>query len=211
MSVIALIDYGSGNIRSVEKALAAAAVTRAEIRTTDDPDVIARADKIVLPGQGAFLDCMTGLSSRAGVLEAMTDNVRKRGAPFLGICVGMQLLADKGLEHQETAGLGWIPGVVRHLERTDASIRIPHMGWNAARVTKPHPVLDALAPQAHMFFMHSFVHVPVESADIAAATDHGETFASAIARDNLVGVQFHPEKSQGMGLSLLSRFVDWRP
>lgn len=211
MSVIALIDYGSGNIRSVEKALAAAAGTRAEIRTTDDPDVIARADKIVLPGQGAFLDCMTGLSSRAGVLEAMTDNVRKRGAPFLGICVGMQLLADKGLEHQETAGLGWIPGVVRHLERTDASIRIPHMGWNAARVTKPHPVLDALAPQAHMFFMHSFVHVPVESADIAAATDHGETFASAIARDNLVGVQFHPEKSQGMGLSLLSRFVDWRP
>ena len=211
MSVIALIDYGSGNIRSVEKALAAAAGTRAEIRMNDDPDVIARADKIVLPGQGAFLDCMTGLSSRAGVLEAMTDNVRKRGAPFLGICVGMQLLADKGLEHQETAGLGWIPGVVRHLERTDASIRIPHMGWNAARVTKPHPVLDALAPQAHMFFMHSFVHVPVESADIAAATDHGETFASAIARDNLVGVQFHPEKSQGMGLSLLSRFVDWRP
>jgi glutamine amidotransferase len=211
LSVIALIDYGSGNIRSVEKALVAAAAGRADVRTTTDPETIAGADRIVLPGQGAFADCMTGLTAQPGVLEAMTEAVRTRGVPFLGICVGMQLLADVGLEHRETQGLGWIGGVCRPLTRANASIRIPHMGWNAARVTKSHPVLDALAPQAHMFFMHSFVHEPADPAAIATATDHGETFASAIARDNIVGVQFHPEKSQTMGLALLSRFVGWRP
>jgi glutamine amidotransferase len=154
---------------------------------------------------------MNGLNARAGVLEAMTDAVRKRGAPFLGICVGMQLLADVGLEHAETKGLGWIGGVCRPLKRTDHTIRIPHMGWNAARVTKPHPVLDALAPQAHVFFMHSFIHDTVDKNDVATTTDHGETFASAVARDNIVGVQFHPEKSQDTGLALLSRFIEWRP
>jgi glutamine amidotransferase len=211
VSFVALIDYGSGNIRSVEKALAAAAGGRMAVRTTDNPEDVAAADRIVLPGQGAFADCMKGLQARAGVVEALTEAVRKKGVPFLGICVGMQLLADKGLEFGETPGLGWIGGVCRPLERTDASIRIPHMGWNAARVTKAHPVLDALAPQAHMFFMHSFVHAPDNAADIATQTDHGETFASAIARDNIVGVQFHPEKSQDMGLALLSSFIGWRP
>lgn len=211
MSFVALIDYGSGNIRSVEKALAAAAGDRMLVRTTDKPEDIAAADRIVLPGQGAFADCMNGLAARAGVVEALTEQVRKRGTPFLGICVGMQLLADKGLEFGETPGLGWIGGVCRPLKRTDPSIRIPHMGWNAAALTKPHPVLDALAPQAHVFFMHSFIHAPSDRADIATETDHGEVFASAIARDNIVGVQFHPEKSQDKGLGLLSAFIDWRP
>lgn len=208
MGVVALIDYGSGNLRSVEKALAAAG---GDVRTTDDADVIRDAERIVLPGQGAFADCMNGLSARTGVIEAMTEAVRQRGAPFLGICVGMQLLADKGLEFQETPGLGWIGGVCRPLERTDPAIRIPHMGWNAAKIARPHDVLDALAPDTHMFFMHSFIHDPADSADVAAATDHGETFASAIARDNIVGVQFHPEKSQAKGLALLARFLEWRP
>ncbi len=211
MSFVALIDYGSGNIRSVEKALAAAAGGRMTVRTTDKPEVIAAADRIVLPGQGAFADCMQGLAARGGVVEALIEQVRKRGAPLLGICVGMQLLADRGLEFGETPGLGWIGGVCRPLNRTDPSIRIPHMGWNAARLTKPHPVLDVLAPEAHVFFMHSFIHAPADAADIATETGHGEVFASAVARDNIVGVQFHPEKSQDKGLALLSRFIDWRP
>jgi glutamine amidotransferase len=181
------------------------------VRATDKPEDIAAADRIVLPGQGAFADCMNGLAARAGVVEALTEKVRKRGAPFLGICVGMQLLADRGLEFGETPGLGWIGGVCRPLKRTDPSIRIPHMGWNAARLTRPHPVLDALAPQAHMFFMHSFIHAPADTADIATETGHGEVFASAVARDNIVGVQFHPEKSQDKGLALLSQFISWRP
>lgn len=209
MGVVALIDYGSGNLRSVEKALVAAGGGEA-VRTTANPDMIRNADRIVLPGQGAFADCMTGLIA-AGVIDAMTEAVRTRGVPFLGICVGMQLLADKGLEFQETKGLGWIGGVCRPLDRSDPTIRIPHMGWNAAHVARPHFVLDALAPQSHMFFMHSFIHDPADKADIATTTDHGEVFASAIARDNLVGVQFHPEKSQSKGLALLSRFLEWRP
>jgi imidazole glycerol-phosphate synthase subunit HisH len=211
VSFVALIDYGSGNIRSVEKALATAAGGRMAVRTTDKPEDIAAADRIVLPGQGAFADCMNGLAARAGVVEALTEQVRKRGVPFLGICVGMQLLADRGLEFGETPGLGWIGGVCRPLKRTDPSIRIPHMGWNAAKLTKPHPVLDALEPQAHVFFMHSFIHAPADEADIATETDHGEVFVSALARDNIVGVQFHPEKSQDKGLALLSRFIDWQP
>ena len=211
MSFVALINYGSGNIRSVEKALAAAAAGRTDVRTTDKPEVIAAADRIVLPGQGAFADCMNGLKSREGVVDALTQAVRKKGVPFLGICVGMQLLADRGLEFGETPGLGWIGGVCRPLARAEASIRIPHMGWNAARVTKAHPVLDALAPQTHVFFMHSFIHATTDAADIATQTDHGETFASAVARDNIVGVQFHPEKSQDKGLALLSHFIGWRP
>lgn len=211
MSLVALIDYGSGNIRSVEKALAAAAGDRVRVLTTDRPEDIAGADRVVLPGQGAFADCMNGLKAREGVLDALIEAVQVRGVPFLGICVGMQLLADKGLEFGETPGLGWIGGVCRPLERTDASIRIPHMGWNAVRPTIPHPVLRALAPDAHMFFMHSFIHAPADTADVAAQTDHGELFASAVARDNVVGVQFHPEKSQDRGLALLSAFVRWRP
>ncbi len=201
-----------GNIRSVEKALeeAAAGPVRA-LSPPTSPKTSPPPTASCLPGQGAFVDCMNGLTSRAGVLDAMTDAVRKRGVPFLGICVGMQLLADIGLEHAETNGLGWIGGVCRPLQRIDHTIRIPHMGWNAARVTKPHPVLDALAPQAHVFFMHSFIHDPADKNDIATTRITAKPLRPPVARDNIVGVQFHPEKSQDMGLALLSKFIAWRP
>ncbi|MGE3867634.1 MAG: imidazole glycerol phosphate synthase subunit HisH [Hyphomonadaceae bacterium] len=208
MGVTALIDYGSGNIRSVEKALAAAG---ADVRVTADPDAIRAAERIVLPGQGAFADCMNGLTARDGAIAALQERVIAGGAPFLGICVGMQLLATRGLEFGETPGLDWIAGVCRPLERRDPWIRIPHMGWNEARVVRAHPVFDALAPASHMYFMHSFVHQPADAHHIATETAHGEAFASAIARDNLIGVQFHPEKSQTRGLAFLAAFLAWRP
>lgn len=214
MSVIALIDYGSGNIRSVEKALAHVAAQSpgaGRVVTTSDPNIVWKAERIVLPGQGAFGDCMSGLQARSGIVEALTEAVLHRGAPFLGICVGMQLLADAGLEFGETKGLGWIGGVCRPLAPRDPSTRIPHMGWNAAEIVRPHAVFDALSPQSYVYFMHSYVHAPSAARDIAATTDHGGPFASAVARDNIIGVQFHPEKSQVKGLGLLARFVDWRP
>jgi glutamine amidotransferase len=211
MQTIALIDYGSGNVRSVARALAEGA-TRAgracDIRLTSEPDFIARADRIVLPGQGAFAVCMDGLAADAAVLTAMTEAVRGRGAPFLGICVGMQLLMSEGLEHGVHGGLGWIPGVCR---RHDGGERLPHMGWNSVTPTRQHPVLDGLAPARHMVFMHSFVIDPADAAAVAARTDYGASFVSAVAVDNIVGVQFHPEKSQAAGLDLLSRFIAWSP
>ena len=212
MQTIAVIDYGSGNLRSVERALlesAARANRRREVRVTADPAFVRRADRIVLPGQGAFAECMAGLRSVDGLVDALVERVRGDGAPFLGVCVGMQLLVDLGLERETTPGFGWMPGVCRKLDAHGATL--PHMGWNAARPTRPHPVFDALAPSAHVYFAHSYV-VELTSADDAAAfTAHGETFACAVARDNVLGVQFHPEKSQDAGLALLARFVDWTP
>lgn len=211
MQSIALIDYGSGNVRSVERALEEAAARRGRacaVRLTGDPDVIARADRIVLPGQGAFAGCMAGLTANPAVLDAMTEAVRGRGAPFLGICVGAQLMMTQGLENGAHAGLGWIPGVCR---LHDVDVRLPHMGWNAVTPVRQHPVLDGLSPSRHMVFMHSYVLVPQDAGDIAATTEYGASFASAVARDNLVGVQFHPEKSQAAGLDLLGRFLDWSP
>jgi glutamine amidotransferase len=213
MTGIALIDYGSGNIRSAEKALLAAARRAgapAQVIRTTDPEVVRGAERIVLHGQGAFADCMAGLEALPGMTAALEEAVLRRGAPFLGICVGMQLLAAKGLEHGETKGLGWIGGVCRPL-RGGPSARIPHMGWNAATVVRPHVVFDALAPEAYVYFMHSFVLEPADPAAAATLTSHGESFVSAVARDNLVGVQFHPEKSQAAGLALLQRFIEWRP
>jgi glutamine amidotransferase len=211
MQTIALIDYGSGNVRSVARALAEGARRgghACDIRLTHDPDFVARADRIVLPGQGAFAVCMDGLDADRALRQAMTEAVRGRGAPFLGICVGMQLLMSEGLEHGVHQGLGWIPGVCR---RHVGEERLPHMGWNAVAPVMQHPVLDGLAPARHMVFMHSFVVEPTDDAAIAARTEYGAPFASAIARDNLVGVQFHPEKSQAAGLDLLSRFIAWSP
>jgi imidazole glycerol-phosphate synthase subunit HisH len=179
------------------------------VDVTFDPTVIARADRIVLPGQGAFDDCMSGLEACAGVIEVLEERVLKDRVPFLGICVGMQLLAQTGLEHGERKGLGWIGGVCRPL-RAGPGDRIPHMGWNEVTPARPHPVLDALAPAKHCYFAHSFVLEPPAEA-LAATTQHGEMFASAVTRDNIVGVQFHPEKSQAAGLALLQRFVAWRP
>lgn len=207
MRTIALIDYGAGNLRSAERALRAAGA--GHVAVTSDPAIVAAADRIVLPGQGAFAACMSALQARPGLIEALDTAVRRRGAPFLGICVGMQLLAGEGREHAVTKGLGWIGGLCRQLDPRAG--RLPHMGWNEARVTQAHPVLAALAPAAHVYFAHSFVVAPSDPGSIAAETVHGETFAAAIARDNILGVQFHPEKSQTAGLALLARFLDWSP
>ena len=214
MRSIALIDYGSGNLRSAEKALLKAGGTLADacaIRTTADPDLIARADAIVLPGVGAFAACMGLIDARSGLREAVTEAVRTRGAPFLGVCVGMQLLASAGLEFGRTPGFDWIPGEVRRLEPSDRMFKIPHMGWNGLDGVTNHPVFKDAPAGTPMYFTHSFAFHPVDDRDVAAWVDHGGRFPAAVARDNLVGVQFHPEKSQAAGLKLLANFLEWRP
>jgi glutamine amidotransferase len=211
MQTVALIDYGSGNLRSAEKALSRIADGAAEIVVTSDPEAIARADRVVLPGVGAFAACMAALESRAGVIEAMTEAVRRRGAPFLGICVGMQLLATRGLEFGETAGLGWIPGDVKKLAPADPAIKVPHMGWNTLTGVTDHPLFAPLADGEAVYFTHSFAIFPEDSADVTAYVEHGGRFPAAVARGNVAGVQFHPEKSQKPGLALLQRFLEWRP
>ena len=214
MQSVALIDYGSGNLRSAEKALqkAAAGLARpAQVLATDDPDRIARADLVVLPGVGAFAACMAALSARDGVIEAMTEAVKGRGAPFLGICVGLQLLAERGLEFGETAGLGWIEGEVRRIEPEDPRFKVPHMGWNSLEGALPAAMFGGLGPAPHMYFTHSFAIYPAWADDVAASTDHGGRFAAAVMRGNVAGVQFHPEKSQGAGQRLLTNILEWRP
>jgi len=214
MQSVALIDYGSGNLRSAEKALQKAAASGprgAAVTTTDDPDLIARADLIVLPGVGAFAACMSALSARDGVIEAMTEAVRRRGTPFLGICVGMQLLATRGLEFGETAGLDWIGGDVRRIEPADPHCKVPHMGWNSLSGALPAPLFAGLSDAPHMYFTHSFAIFPQDAADVAAETDHGGRFPAAVMRGNVAGVQFHPEKSQGAGAQLLANVLEWRP
>jgi len=212
MQTVALIDYGSGNLRSAERALHAAAALanrRREIRVTAEPDFVRRADKVVLPGQGAFAECRAGLQAAEGLEASLREAVLERGAAFLGICVGMQLLAETGLENGRHAGLGWIGGVCRPLAAGPG--RIPHMGWNVAQPTRPHPVLQPLQNGAHVYFAHSYVVAECPDAAVAAETEHNERFACAVTRDNLIGVQFHPEKSQAVGLALLARFLDWTP
>jgi glutamine amidotransferase len=212
MSIV-LIDYGSGNLRSAEKALirAAAGLARApEILTTADPDAVAGADALVLPGVGAFAACMAGVKMRDGLLEALQEAVRRRGRPFLGICVGMQLMASAGLEFGQTPGFDWVEGQVRRLQPTDPALKVPHMGWNSLEHVTDHPVFAGLEGK-DMYFTHSFAMHPADSADVAAWVSHGERFTAAVARDNMAGVQFHPEKSQAEGLGLLGRFLEWRP
>jgi len=214
MSTLALIDYGSGNLPSADKALrkaAAALDPPATVITTDDPDVIRRADRVVLPGVGAFAACMAALSVRAGVIEAMDEAVVGRGAPFLGICVGMQLLADRGLEFRITPGLGWLGGEVRVLRPKGPGLKIPHMGWNSLEGNLTGPLFNGLAPGVHMYFTHSYALFPDQEDDVCAWTDHGGRFVAAVARGNVAGVQFHPEKSQGAGARLLANFLNWRP
>jgi glutamine amidotransferase len=211
MQRVALIDYGSGNLRSAEKALVRVARGGAEIVVTDDPAAIARADRVVLPGVGAFAACMSALAARPGVVEAMTEAVRRRGAPFLGICVGMQLLATRGLEFGETPGLDWIAGEVRKLEPADPAIKIPHMGWNTLSGVADHPLFAPLKDGEAVYFTHSFAIFPEDLADVTAYVEHGGRFPAAVARGNVAGVQFHPEKSQKPGLALLQRFLEWRP
>jgi glutamine amidotransferase len=211
MQSVALINYGSGNLRSAEKALIRAADGKSRIVVTDDPEVIARADRVVLPGVGAFAACMAAFEARPGVAEAMTEAVHRKGAPFLGICVGMQLLATRGLEFGETPGLDWIEGDVRRLETDSPAIKIPHMGWNSLAGVAEHPVFAGLGDGQTVYFTHSFAFFPKDERDVAAYVDHGGPFPAAVARGNVAGVQFHPEKSQGSGLDLLARFLEWRP
>lgn len=212
--VVALIDYGSGNLRSAEKALARAAresATGHEIVVTDKPDVVAGAERIVLPGVGAFADCMNGLSKLPGMIEALNDTVVGRGRAFLGICVGMQLMARVGREFGDTPGLGWIDGEVVRLTPNDASLKIPHMGWNALEILQPHPITQNIATGAHAYFVHSFEMRTADPKHVIARTGYGGPVTAIVGRDNIVGTQFHPEKSQEVGLALLGNFLKWRP
>jgi glutamine amidotransferase len=214
MSRVALIDYGSGNLRSADKALrrVAGGLARApKIVVTDDPRVIAAADAIVLPGVGAFNACRSALLAREGVTEAIEIAARRRGVPFLGICVGMQLLAGRGLEFGETPGLGWIAGDVARLTPEGARNKVPHVGWNGVDFTPGAALFAGLPAGVDMYFTHSFVITAPDEADVAAWTDHGGRFVAAVTRGNIAGVQFHPEKSQGPGLALLANFLKWRP
>lgn len=205
---VALIDYGAGNLHSVHNALTAAGSEF--ITVTDDPEFVRGAQRIVLPGVGAFKACRDGLFGIPGMVEALTEQVIDKGVPFLGICVGMQLLADRGLEFGETPGLGWIAGEVARIERTDPAVRVPHMGWNDVALTPHHGDHDLLEP-GEAYFLHSYHFAPENGHDVAAMTDHGGGLVAAVARDNIIGVQFHPEKSQRYGLDLLARFLDWKP
>jgi glutamine amidotransferase len=210
---IAVVDYGSGNLRSVEKALRHVAPGTAddvEVLVTDKPEAIQASDGIVLPGVGAFAACAGALRGCEGIWEAVSDAVKTRGVPFLGICVGMQLMADRGLEFGETPGFGWIRGDVVALEPGGHGNKVPHMGWNSIIDLQVHPVLSGLRPGTEMYFTHSFQLLAECASDRLAMTDHGGKFVAAVARDNVVGVQFHPEKSQAAGLRLLSNFLEWR-
>ncbi|MDE2404674.1 MAG: imidazole glycerol phosphate synthase subunit HisH [Sphingomonadales bacterium] len=205
---LALIDYGAGNLHSVANALRTAGAEA--VTLTADPMVVRAADRIVLPGVGSFKACAEGLRAIPGLVEAMEERVFVGGAPFLGICVGMQLLATTGVEHGVTPGLGWIGGEVRLIERTDPAIKVPHMGWNDV-VPTHHADGAALIAHGEAYFLHSYHFAADEGRDIAAMTDHGGGLVAAVARDNLVGVQFHPEKSQAYGLEMLARFLEWKP
>ncbi len=205
---LALIDYGAGNLHSVANALKAAGA--ADVAITADPDVVRAADRIVLPGVGSFRACAEGLRSIPGLIDAMEERVQIGGAPFLGICVGMQLLASRGVEHGITEGLDWIGGEVRLIERADPSIKIPHMGWNDIALP-PHAGANGLIEPGEGYFLHSYHFVPDDGMAVAAMTDHGGGVVAAVAQGNVVGVQFHPEKSQAYGLALLSRFLEWKP
>jgi glutamine amidotransferase len=212
--VVALIDYGSGNLRSAEKALQRAAAGLAgetAVIATDDPALIARADAVVLPGVGAFSACRAALLDREGVVEAMSEAARARGAPFLGTCVGMQLMASRGLEFGETPGLGWIAGDVTALAPLTPKAKVPHVGWNSVEGADGAALFAGLPAGVDMYFTHSFAFRPRDEAEAIAWSDHGGRFAAAVRRGNLAGVQFHPEKSQAAGLALLANFLDWRP
>jgi imidazole glycerol-phosphate synthase subunit HisH len=201
---LALIDYGAGNLHSVHNALKAAGA--ADVVVTADPDVVTNADRIVLPGVGAFAHCMDALSGINGMIAAMEHRVRNEGIPFLGICVGMQLLADAGVEHGTTKGLGWIGGTV-HPITPSPDIKIPHMGWNDVL-----PVDDGLLVEAgEAYFLHGYHFDAADKADVLATTDHGGPLVATVGRDNIIGVQFHPEKSQAYGINFLKRFLEWRP
>ncbi|PWC84558.1 imidazole glycerol phosphate synthase subunit HisH [Azospirillum sp. TSO5] len=213
METVALIDYGSGNLRSAAKAIeraAGEAEASYNVLVTSDADAVRHADRVVLPGVGAFADCKRGLSEVPGMLDALEEVVHRRGRPFLGICVGMQLMAERGREYGVTEGLGWIRGEVVKLEPADPTLKIPHMGWNELNIRRPHPVLAGLPEGAHAYFVHSYQFKPADPDTLIASADYGGPFAAVVGRDNLVGTQFHPEKSQATGLALIANFLRWK-
>ncbi len=214
---VAIIDYGSGNLHSARKAFERAACeagVSTEIKVTARPEDVLAADHVVLPGVGAFADCRRGLDGVAGMVEAMEEATRKRGRPFLGICVGAQLMATRGLEHEVVAGLNWIAGDVAQIKPRDLSLKIPHMGWNTLDVVRAHPLLDGVRTGPgglHAYFVHSYQFYPDDVGDIVATADYGGRVTAIVARDNIAGTQFHPEKSQTLGLALIANFLRWRP
>jgi imidazole glycerol-phosphate synthase subunit HisH len=212
---VAIIDYGSGNLHSAAKAFERAARQSGQkIAVTSDPDVVRRAERVVLPGVGAFADCRRGLDALPGMVEALTESVRQRGRPFLGICVGMQLMGEWGREYRDTPGLGWIAGDVTKIAPKEAGLKIPHMGWNTLTPRRAHPLLAGLAlgPQGlHAYFVHSYALEPKASDDLVAQTDYGGPLTAIVARDTVAGTQFHPEKSQRLGLALIANFLQWAP
>jgi len=206
-----LIDYESGNLHSARKAFQrmAAETGRGEVIVTSSPEVVARADRIVLPGDGAFPACRRQLMELSGLFEAIDEAVTRRGRPFLGICVGMQLLADRGLEFEPTPGFGWIAGEVVKIDAP--GLKVPHMGWNDLVVDRPHPVLDGIASGDHAYFVHSYQLRCADPADLLAHVDYGGPVTAIVGRGPVVGVQFHPEKSQSAGLRMISNFLGWAP
>ncbi len=214
---VAIVDYGSGNLHSAAKAFERAARESKHeqpIIVTSDPDAVARADRVVLPGVGAFADCRRGLDEIPGMIDALEESVRKNGRPFFGICVGMQLMAERGREYQVTPGLGWIAGEVDRITPSDPSLKIPHMGWNTLNLLKPHPLLDGVAVGAnglHAYFVHSFELKTAQRNDLVAQADYGGPLTAIVGRENMIGTQFHPEKSQKLGLAVISNFLKWSP
>ena len=212
--LITVIDYGSGNLRSATKAFEKAAADRngVSVLLTDKAEDVLKADRIVLPGQGAFADCMRGLSSVPGMVDALTEVVIKKARPFFGICVGMQLLATRGLEHGEHQGLNWLSGEVRKLDINDQQLKIPHMGWNNVRASKPaHPLLKDLTLNPYVYFVHSYALYLQDKNHELLSCNYGGDFTAAVVKDNIAGTQFHPEKSQGIGQQLVRNFIDWSP
>jgi glutamine amidotransferase len=214
---VAIIDYGSGNLHSAAKAFERAARESGAsqaIAVTSDPAAVRKADRVVLPGVGAFADCRHGIDAVAGMMEALDEAVCRNGRPFLGICVGMQLMAERGREYAVTDGMGWIRGEVRRINPDDRALKIPHMGWNTLEAHRPHPLLDGipLGPAGlHAYFVHSY-HLQVEDpADLVADCDYGGPVTALVGRNNYAGTQFHPEKSQKLGLALIANFLRWKP
>jgi glutamine amidotransferase len=214
---VAIVDYGSGNLHSAAKAFERAgrdAGLGVRIAVTRDPDLVARADRIVLPGVGAFADCRRGLDAVGGMVAAIEERVRKQGRPFLGICVGMQLMAERGREYEVSEGLGWVAGEVDRIAPSDPNLKVPHMGWNTLNAHRPHPLLEGipLGPQGlHGYFVHSYHLLPANSADFIADADYGGPVTAVVAHETAVGTQFHPEKSQRLGLHLIANFLKWKP
>ena len=214
---VAIVDYGSGNLHSAAKAFERAARDSGHaqpILVTSDPAAVARADRVVLPGVGAFADCRRGLDDIPGMIDALNETVRKRGRPFFGICVGMQLMAERGREYQVTPGLGWIAGEVDRIAPSDPSLKIPHMGWNTLDMRRVHPLLDEIplgSDGLHAYFVHSYELKTANASDLVAQADYGGPLTAIVGRDNMVGTQFHPEKSQRLGLRLIANFLKWKP